>query len=201
MRRFGTTGSPRVADIVSEAGVSTDVFYRHFRSKDELVTAVLEEGTIRLRDHLARRMAQVDDPADQVRRWVAGILATVSRPDLSDTLRAVLWNGARVSDDSSRRVVARETLARPLHEPLQRLGSTDPERDARLVGHTTLGRLEDFLWSRQAPTPDDVEHTASFCLRCVGVAPPASTASTRTQPRPARPDHAGADSRRQKGDR
>ena len=39
---------PRVADIVTEAGISNEGFYRHFASKDALVAAILDDGTERL---------------------------------------------------------------------------------------------------------------------------------------------------------
>jgi len=44
MRRHGTVRSPSVAEIVAEAGLSNDAFYRVFASKDELVLAVLDAG-------------------------------------------------------------------------------------------------------------------------------------------------------------
>ncbi len=167
IRRFGTSGSPRVVDIITEAGVSTDVFYRHFRGKDELVTALLEEGTARMHDHLVRQMATASDPADRVRRWVTGVLTPATAPETAAEIRAVLWNGARVSDDTRRRVAAREILAEPLLEPLMALGSTDPRRDALVISHATLGRHEEFLWRRRQPTPEDIEHLVDFCLRAV----------------------------------
>lgn len=180
IRRFGTTGSPRVVDILDEAGLSVDVFYRHFRSKDELVTTILEEGTSRMHDHLVREIAEVDWPADQIRRWVTIVMSSASLPESAAEIRAVLWNGARVVDDTRRRVFARELLADPLHEPLTRLGSEDPARDALLISHATLGRLEEFIWRRQSPTPIDIEHVVTFCLRAVGLpGSPSATLSTR----------------------
>src|SRR5260370_11006206 len=40
--------SPRVADIVAAAGLSNDAFYRYFASKDDLVAAIVEDGSRRL---------------------------------------------------------------------------------------------------------------------------------------------------------
>jgi AcrR family transcriptional regulator len=186
MRRLGTSASPRVADVVKEAGVSNGVFYRHFQSKDELVYALLEHGTARLRSHLVRRMAEVDDPAAKVRRWVEAILATATRPELAEEVRAALWNGARMRDDSRRRVTARNALAGPLHDTVRRLGSLDPAGDSLLVAHTVLGRLEDFLWRREAPTPDDVDRLVAFCLRAATLRDP----SPEGQPEAHRPGSA-----------
>jgi AcrR family transcriptional regulator len=166
--RLGTKSSPRVADVVAAAGLSNDVFYRHFSTKDDLVTAVLEDGTSRLHDRLVRQMEQAEDPADKVRRWIAGVLAQAATSERADAIRAVLWNGARVSDDSRRRISARETLAQPLEEPLAHLGSRDPARDALLVCLTSLGRLEHLLWRREAPSAADVDHLVGFCLGAIG---------------------------------
>jgi AcrR family transcriptional regulator len=168
MGRLGTKSSPRVADVVAAAGLSNDVFYRHFRTKDDLVTAILEDGTSRLHRRLVRQMQQANDPAGKVRQWIAGLLEQAATADRADAIRAVLWNGARVSDDSRRRFSARETLAQPLVEPLAGLGSRDPSRDALLVCLTSLGRLEHFLWRRESPSASDVEHLVAFCLGAVG---------------------------------
>src|SRR5688500_7848449 len=43
MRRTGGV-DPRVGDIVREARLSNQAFYRHFRGKDELLLAVLDDG-------------------------------------------------------------------------------------------------------------------------------------------------------------
>ena len=61
IRRCGTSSRPRVADIVAEAGLSNDAFYRHFRSKDALVTAILEDGGERLQSYVAHQMAKESD--------------------------------------------------------------------------------------------------------------------------------------------
>ena len=46
MRSCGTEKRPRVADIVAAAGLSNDAFYRHFRSKDALVAALVDDGAL-----------------------------------------------------------------------------------------------------------------------------------------------------------
>ena len=46
MRERGTTSRPRVADIVGAAGLSNDAFYRHFSSKDALVTAKMADPSM-----------------------------------------------------------------------------------------------------------------------------------------------------------
>src|SRR5271165_2977207 len=62
MQRCGTAARPRVADIVAASGLSNDAFYRHFRSKDDLVTALLEDGGERLRSYLEHQLAKETAP-------------------------------------------------------------------------------------------------------------------------------------------
>ena len=50
--------APRVADIVAEAGVSNQAFYRYFAGKDELLNAVLERGVQRLHSYLVHQMGK-----------------------------------------------------------------------------------------------------------------------------------------------
>src|SRR5690242_3428615 len=68
MGRCGTTSRPRVADIVAAAGLSNEAFYRHFRSKEALVAALMEDGTQRLGSYLAHQMAKETVAQAQVRR-------------------------------------------------------------------------------------------------------------------------------------
>jgi AcrR family transcriptional regulator len=165
MARAGTRARPRVADIVAAAGLSNDAFYRHFRSKDDLVAAILEDGTERLASYLAHQMGKEVDAASQVRRWVEGVLAQAVDEDAAATTLAVLWNGGSVGEVSTTgRPSASAPLARLLLEPLAALGSPRPDLDAALVGHAVVGRLSDHLWGRTRPEPDEVADVAAACL-------------------------------------
>ena len=137
MGRCGTSSRPRVADIVAAAGLSNEAFYRHFRSKDALVTAILEDGGERLRSYLAHQLAKEPTPEAQVRRWVEGVLAQASG-DIAVTTLAVLWNGGSVGGGlAAGRHFASSPLASLLHEPFAALGSDAPRarRRARRARH------------------------------------------------------------------
>ncbi len=168
MRRCGTTSRPRVADIVAAAGLSNDAFYRHFRSKDALVAAILEDGAERLRSYLAHQMAKESTPDGRVRRWVEGVLSQATDDDIASTTLAVLWNGSSLGEGfTAAPPSASGPLATLLVEPFAELGSADAELDASLAAHAAVGQLSDFLWARVRPTPADVEHLTGFCLRAV----------------------------------
>jgi AcrR family transcriptional regulator len=170
MRECGTASSPRVADIVAAAGLSNDAFYRHFASKEELVAAILDDGSLRLASYLRHQMAKAATPEDQVRRWVEGVMAQATDADVAATTRAVLWNGGSLSErvGATRPAVS---LALLLHEPFARLGSTDAAADAALAAHAAVGLLSDFLAQRVAPTRAQVDHVVAFCLAALHATP------------------------------
>ncbi len=167
MRRCGTTSRPRVADIVAEAGLSNDAFYRHFKSKDDLVTALLDDGGERLRSYLEHQLAKETTPRDQVRRWVEGVLAQAVG-DVAATTLAVMWNGGSAGGGlSAGRHFASAPVATLLHGPFAALGSAAPELDAMLAAHATFGLLSDFLWEGAEPTRAEVDRVTAFCLGAV----------------------------------
>src|SRR6266699_827132 len=167
MRQGGTASRPRVADIVAAAGLSNDAFYRHFPSKDALVAALLEDGAERLAGYVAHQMDSEPAPDAKVRRWDEGVLSQ-TREEIAATTLAVLWNGGRIGESfASGRHSASAALAALLHEPYARLGSADPEMDASLAAHATLGKISDYLWQRAAPSPAEIDQITEFCLRAI----------------------------------
>jgi AcrR family transcriptional regulator len=162
MRRSGTTSRPRVADIVAAAGLSNDAFYRHFPSKEALVAAIIDDGSMRLTSYLEHQMAKAVAPRDQVRAWVEGVMSQAADDEVAASTLAVMWNGAAVGTRQST-----TPLAKLLEAPFAALGSTDPAVDAALAAHAAVGVLSDFLWSQARPTRKQIGHIADFCLRAI----------------------------------
>jgi AcrR family transcriptional regulator len=178
MRTCGTASRPRVADIVTAAGLSNDAFYRHFRSKDELVAAILEDGTERLRSYLAHQMAKEGTHEGKVRRWVEGVLAQAADQDIAATTLAVLWNGSSVGEGlTATRPSATGPLALLLREPFAALGSASPDLDASLAAHAVVGQLSDYLWDRVRPSRTEIAHVVDVCI-AMATATATATAGT-----------------------
>lgn len=168
MRRCGTASRPRVADVVAASGLSNEAFYRHFPSKDSLVDAILEDGAARLVSYLAHQMAKETTPEGQVRRWVEGVLSQTDDA-VASTTRAVLWNSGSAGDGiASGRHFASAPLGALLHEPFAALGSPDPELQASLAAHATLGKVSDYLWQQTRPTRAEVDGITAFCMGSSG---------------------------------
>jgi AcrR family transcriptional regulator len=164
MRRGGTTSRARVADIVAAAGLSNDAFYRHFKSKDALVAALLEDGAERLARYVAHQMGKEPEPAGKVRKWVEGILSQ-AQPEIAETTLAVLWNGGNIAEGSApHRYSATVPLGVLLHGPFAELGSKDPALDADLAAHAVVGKMSAYLWQHATPTQAEVDQITNFCL-------------------------------------
>jgi AcrR family transcriptional regulator len=161
-----------VADIVAEAGTSNQAFYRYFRGKDDLMSAVMQRGLVRLRTYLAHQVAKQEDPRDQVVAWVRGVFtqvtdATAARQSAAVTRqvqRAPGYPDADVAD-------ALDGMAGMLVEPIRRLGSSEPERDARLVQELAFGTMNAHFRHGTVPDDEEQEHVIGFCLRGLSVPP------------------------------
>lgn len=165
MKRSGTASRARVADIVAESGLSNDAFYRHFRSKDALVAAILADGTARLCAYVAHQMSKETTPEGQVRRWVEGVMSQ-GVDDVGAATRAVLWNTGSLGENREAGPPSPSgPLAGLLRAPFAELGSADPEFDATLAAHATIGVLVDHLWRRVSPARRDIDRITAFCLR------------------------------------
>jgi AcrR family transcriptional regulator len=168
IERNGTTARARVADIVAEAGLSNEAFYRHFASKDALVAALVEDGALRLASYVAHQMDKEPTARGKVRRWVAGVLSQAGGTTAATTL-AVLWNGSRF--DAGVAPGSQSTtapLAALLQAPLAELGSGAPELHAALVSQAVVGTVSQHLWARTQPTRREVDQITEFCLAAVG---------------------------------
>ncbi|MFN2538515.1 MAG: TetR/AcrR family transcriptional regulator [Mycobacteriales bacterium] len=167
IRRCGTGSRPRVADIVAEAGLSNDAFYRHFASKDALITALLEDGTETLCSYLEHQLAKEPSAQGQVRCWLETVMSQAAG-DVAATTRAVLWNAGTVGAGmAAGRHFSTAALAALLVAPFALLGSTDAAHDATLVAHAVMGTLADHLWAGTCPTAEERDRLLSFCLAVV----------------------------------
>ena len=121
IERTGTL-DPSMREILAEAGLSTQTFYRYFTSKDELMLALLDEGRRRLLASLQRRMQRSTVPTEQVRAWIQGVLAQASNTTAASRTRPWVMSEQRLSElfpDEQRTSV--DLLIGLLDEPISRL--------------------------------------------------------------------------------
>jgi AcrR family transcriptional regulator len=167
LRRSGGL-DPRVADVVREAGLSNQAFYRHFRGKDELLLAILDDGRRRLVGYLEHRLGRVEPGAPQVRAWIEGVLEQARQGDAAENTRPFAIGSARLADRFPDEMAeSREAVVASLRAAVQAAGG-DPVRDADAVYELAMGTMNDALVRRDPPSKADVTHLVAFALAGIG---------------------------------
>jgi AcrR family transcriptional regulator len=155
---------PRVGDIVKEAGLSNQAFYRHFPGKDALLVAVLDDGQRRLVETLERRMQRVEPGSARVRAWIEGVLAQARNREAAKNTRPFAINGARLNDRFPVETAASsERVVGPLREAVIEAGG-DPVRDTAAIRELAMGTMNRFIVERRIPATADIEHVVRFAL-------------------------------------
>jgi AcrR family transcriptional regulator len=154
---------PSVRDIVRHAGLSNQVFYRHFASKDALLLAVLADGHRQLVGYLEHRLAPTDDAQERVRRWIEGVMVQARNTRAAEATRPFALNGARLADRFPADFAAQRTeLVATLSPSVRELGGSD--QDAAFICELALARMNDAIAHRRKPSPREVQGLVRFCL-------------------------------------
>ena len=162
---------PRVGDIVREAGLSNQAFYRHFPSKHALLVAVLDEGIRLLADYVEHRMSGVQSPTARVREWLRGMLEQALSQKAAAATRPFALARSRLARAYPREVASSEAqLTAPLRDAIRagvaagELPHADPERDAEMLYHQVMSWLEARLADPRPPEREAAERLVDFAL-------------------------------------
>jgi AcrR family transcriptional regulator len=167
------TGSlePSVAAIVERAGLSNQAFYRHFRSKDELLLGVLDEGFRLLASYLTHRVENADGAEAKIRAWIGGMLEQALQRDAAAATRPFAVSRARLSELFPDEVLASEReLTAPLRDAIANAVATgalpgaDPERDAVAIYTLAIGWVQRVLCQREPAPRAEAAHLVEFAL-------------------------------------
>jgi AcrR family transcriptional regulator len=166
----GTT----VDDIVERAGVAKGTVYYHFRSKEALFDALLNEHFSRLSDAFRTAAEAAGTPTDALRALVRTELDYIhANQAASKLLMSELWRNDRSWCDALR--VVRERYITVFHDTLLAgvaTGEFRPELDARLAGSALFGMVAttalDWLVFDPARALEDIAASAeSLALHAV----------------------------------
>lgn len=170
-RVMADTGSfdPPLRDILRESGLSTQAFYKHFRSKDELLLLMLDDGRRQLVSYLEHRMDKASTPAGRVRAWIEGVLAQAGKADAAARTRPWLANQDRLAEQfPAEQQASVDLLVALLADAIAQVAPTRPvTRDAQVVYHAAFGALHRHLAHGTKPPPAEVDHLAQFCLGAI----------------------------------
>jgi len=170
------TGSfdPTLREILRESGLSTQAFYRYFKSKDELLLVLLDDGRRQLVGYLEHRMARAGTARDKVRAWIEGVLAQAIDPGAASRTRPFLVNQDRFTEAFPEEQQASVDLllgllAGALGELSRDEGRrSEIRRDAEAIYQLAFGTLHTHLTRRTQPSRPEIDHLVRFALRAVG---------------------------------
>jgi TetR/AcrR family transcriptional regulator len=161
-------------ELVNEAGVALQTFYRYFASKDELMLAVLEDLVLEACEAFHGNLADLDDPVDRLRSYVTSVFALLDDPLSRSGARFVASEHWRLAQTLPDEVTA---AIKPFADLLQdeiaagsrsgELRSTDPEQDAALISQLVLSVFHQHSFA-QTQDPELADRVWSFCLHGLG---------------------------------
>lgn len=165
-----------VAQVLERARLSTRAFYRHFDSKDELVSAVfLEMARVEAR-RLKRKMAAAAGPVEAVVAWIDGRLDLVFDDRIRSDLRQMSLE-AQTQMFAAPELVgdAYGEILQPLIEQLEggrRAGvfpDIEPHADALSVHGAIWASVETHWATGECDRGVVRAQVVRFCLRGLGV--------------------------------
>jgi AcrR family transcriptional regulator len=170
-------GALSIAGVLSRSELSTRAFYRHFDSKDELVSALFFEmarvETRRLRRKMAGR-----DPVHAVAAWIDGRLDLAFNERIRSDLRQMSLEAQSQMFAAPELVSpAYGEMLRPLIEELERgnhlglFADVDPANDALSIQGAVWAGIERQWATGSRELRELRDRVQLFCLRALGVGP------------------------------
>jgi AcrR family transcriptional regulator len=167
-------------ELVKEAGVALQTFYRIFGGKDQLLLAVFEDLIAEsCRDYEAEA-ASLPDPLARLHFYVTVTVRSVSESSYGIGPRFVTaehWRLHQLFPDEMAHATQHFTdLAARQLELAKEAGlvtSTDPQRDAWYVTKLVMAVFHHYAYELGPIDPDQIaEELWEFCLRAIGGATP-----------------------------
>jgi AcrR family transcriptional regulator len=171
-RLIEKTGSfdPPLRNVLKASGLSTQAFYKHFRSKDELLLVLLDDGRRQLLSYLQHRMDKATTPAGRVRAWIEGVLAQAANERAAKRTKPFVANQDRLADQFPvEQQASVDLLVDLLVDALTKLPGTVRDRrltrrDAEAIYYATFGALRAHLIKGTRPASEEVDHLVRFCM-------------------------------------
>jgi AcrR family transcriptional regulator len=162
-------------DLIKEADVALQTFYRHFGGKDQLLVAVVADLIAGHCASLAERAAVIDDPVDRLHFFITDTLSIVAESPGDARARFMTSQHWRLHQ------LQPEALAeatKPFAELVQReleaakaagrLTPRDAERDAWIISKLVMATFHHYAFAADPDPTTAVEDVWQFCLAAVG---------------------------------
>jgi AcrR family transcriptional regulator len=188
-------------ELVKEAGVALQTFYRYFAGKDELLLAVMEDMIAESCVALEEDARTLTDPVDRLQFYITGAVSTVGADgDEAAAARFVStehWRLHRLYPDELTQANKHyaDLILGEIHAAAEAglLKSADPESDAWLITHLVVGVYHHYAFATTDESGEEIgQRLWAFCHAALGGSRQADGGRPR---RPSRRSKAG-DARR-----
>ncbi|MEU4650193.1 TetR/AcrR family transcriptional regulator [Nocardia fluminea] len=162
--------------LIKEAGIALQTFYRHFPSKDQLLLAVFEDIIAERAAEIANLSRGLPDPVARLRFYVLGALRSVRGDDVGTGPRFITaehWRLYQLFPAEMAR--ANQPFADLIADELRHaeqdglLRPRDPATDAWLAMKLVMSVFHHYAFAPEPADVDDIAtHLWSFCLAAFG---------------------------------
>ena len=162
-------------ELVKEAGVALQTFYRYFAGKDELLLAMIEDWTNEGVELMVERGAQLDEPLERLRLYVTGFLEALVDDRLASTARFITAEHYRLHQifpdelaEAARPYVDLLVTELRANAAVGLIDPVDVERDAWSVTQLAMATFHHYAYATHDESIDVVaEGLWTFCLRAL----------------------------------
>jgi AcrR family transcriptional regulator len=169
----------QITDVLTEASLSTRAFYRHFKTKDDVLIALYRDNAEAASRRLAEKVSQAGSPAEQLQVWIEETLSLGYDRRRASRVRVLGSDAARraigYADESER---AASALAAPLRDALTAgkasgaFPACEPADDAVTIRVIVWRLMFEALDGKPTMNADAArDHVMRFCLPALGVRP------------------------------
>jgi AcrR family transcriptional regulator len=164
-------------DLVKEAGIAVQTFYKHFPGKDQVILAVIEDMVAETCAGLAEEARTLADPVARIRFYVTSIISGIAAYGEGDARPRFIttehWRLHRLYPDELARANRPFTdLLLPEITAATKAGSltsVDPEYDAWLITRLVISVFHHYEYATPEGSLDQIaERLWSFCYRALG---------------------------------
>jgi AcrR family transcriptional regulator len=163
------------ADVLTEAGLSTRAFYRHFASKSDLLLAIYDNEVDRYTPRLQRRLDAATTARAGLEAWIDELLAAGFEPRRGERTRAMFtWAVPLQQEFPVEFAAVRDALTGPLEAVLEAgradgsFPNAEPRRHAQFIRALTWELVEERLSGATIEVAAAREEVLRFCLPALG---------------------------------
>lgn len=157
-------------ELVKEAGVAMQTFYRHFAGKDQLILAAIEDIVAESTEEYEQAVRALPDPLSRLRHHLMAVVAPLaSNPSLARFVTSEHWrlrerfpDEIAVADQPFVDLIERELREA---QDLGLLPPSDPGRDAAMIAQIAMSVFHHYSFARDPWSPEALgNYLWEFCI-------------------------------------